>query len=129
MANVKLGEDIYKNVHSVSMETETGGTVTFPKYVISTPMEVVLSLSNWSGTTYNIKIENYKIGNYGVQIGMPLVSDTETAQIILECAFTIPYSSFTAATSSAAAYTTIRISAINTPTKDITIVLFGLEEV
>lgn len=129
MANVKLGESVYKNVHSVGMITESGGSVTFPKYVIGTPMEFVLSLSNWSGTTYSIKIENYKIGNYGVQIGMPLAPDIETAQIILECAFTISYSYFTAATSSAKAYTTIRISAIQTPTKDIPIVLFGLEVV
>lgn len=129
MANVKLGENIYKNVHSVGMTTESGDSVTFPKYVIGTPMEIVLSLSNWSGTTYSIKIENYKIGNYGVQIGMPAVADVETAQMIVECALTIPYSSFTSATSSANAYTTVNVSAIKTPTKNLPIVLFGLEAV
>lgn len=129
MANVKLGENVYKNVHSVGMGTENGGSVTFPKYVISTPMEVVLSLSNWNGTTYDLKIENYKIGNYGVQVGMPLVTDTETAQMILECAFTIPYTYLKSATSSAAAYTQLKISAIQTPTRDVSIYLFGLEAV
>lgn len=129
MANVKLGENIYNNVHSVSMDAESGGTATFPRYVIGNPLEVVLSLDNWSGTTYSIKLENYKIGIYGVQIGMPLVSDTEVAQMILECAFTIPYSNFTVATSSHPAYTDIRVSAIKTPIKDIPITLFGLEAV
>lgn len=129
MANVKLGENIYKNVHSVNMETESGGSAVFPRYVISEPIEAMLYLDNWSGTTYNLKLENYKIGNYGVQVGMPLVSDVNIAQTILECAFTIPYSKFTSATSSAAAYTTIRISAIKTPLEDIPIVLFGLETV
>lgn len=129
MANVKLGGNTYKNVYSISMESETGATVIFPQYVISEPMEVMLYLDNWNGTTYNIKLENYKIGNYGIQVGMPLVSDINIAQTILECAFTISYSYFSSATSSAAAYTEIRISAIKTPLKDIPIVLFGLESI
>jgi hypothetical protein len=129
MVNIKLGENTYKNVHSISMETESGDSVIFPRYVISEPIEAMLYLDNWNGTTYNIKLENYKIGNYGIQVGMPLVSDVDIVQTILECAFTISYSSFTAATSSAAAYTTIRLSAIKTPLKDIPITLFGLEKV
>lgn len=129
MANVKLGENIYKNVHSVSMETESGDSAIFPRYVVGTPMEFMLYCDNWNGTTYTLKLENYKIGNYGIQIGMPLVSDIDISQAIIECAFTISYSLFTAATSSAAAYTTIRISAIKTPFKDIPISLFGLEPV
>ena len=129
MANVKLGERVYENVHSISTETETGTSTIFPRYVIGAPMEVVLSLDNWSGTTYNIKLENYKIGEYGLQVGMPLVSDANIAQMIVECAFTIPYSYFSSATSSAAAYTTLRISAIKTPTRDIPIALFGLEAI
>ena len=129
MANVMLGNNVYKNVHSIGMITESGVPVTFSKYVIGTPMEVVLYADNWFGTTYSLKIENYKIGNYGVQIGMPSLSNVDVTQTILECALTIPSSTFTAATSSAAAYTSMRISAIEAPTTDITILLFGLEAV
>jgi hypothetical protein len=129
MANVILGNNVYKNVHSVSMTTESGEPITFAKYVIGTPIEVVLYADSWLGTTYSLKIENYKIGDRGVQIGMPSLSSVDAAQMIVECALTIPSSTFTSATSSAAAYTSIRISAIEAPTADITILLFGLEAI
>ena len=61
MANIKLGESIYENVHSVNMETESGDSAVFPRYVIGEPIEAMLYLDNWNGTTYNIKLENYKI--------------------------------------------------------------------
>ena len=129
MANVILGNNVYKNVHSVSMTTESGEPITFAKYVIGTPIEVVLYADSWLGTTYSLKIENYKIGSRGVQIGMPSLSSVDAAQKIIECALTIPSSTFTAAASSVAAYTSIRISAIEAPTTDITILLFGLEAI
>lgn len=105
------------------------------QFVISDPINVVLSASKWDGHTYSIDlnstdIRNYQAGTYGVQIGLPSNSSTVNAQRVIEAALTIPYveNRYFSGSSSldACYYCDIKISAVNIPTEDITISLFGL---
>ena len=129
MANISIGDKVYNNVHSVGLKNDSGGTEIFSKYIVGAPIEFNLSIDNWVGTTYSIKIEGYNVGAYGVQVGMPSVTDVNVAQEIIECALTVPTWSHTVATSTAAAYTTVKLSAIRTPSMDIPVLLFGLEAI
>lgn len=98
-------------------------------YVVGEPME--FTLSGWDadiqGTTYTLTATGYKPGANGLQIGLPSDSSTVNTQAVVAAALTIADSSFTAATDSAAAYTTITISAVNAPDSDLTVAIFGLE--
>lgn len=106
-----------------------GGNVTVTGYVVGTPVEFTIPAADWSGTNYNLIATGYKVGAGGVQLGLPANDDNTNTQAVISAALTIPHTSFTAATSSAAAKTEIHVSAVNVPTRDITIALFGLEVV
>lgn len=104
------------------------GTLIIPNvldtvYIISSPVEFVLAVDNWNGSDYKLEIKNYKVGNNGVQIGLPLETSTTNAQDVIRSALTIVY------TSSSNSGITLTISAVNTPTRDITISIFGLEAI
>lgn len=127
MADIRLGTKIFNGVRSVKMNTTRGDYALFPNYIIGEPVEVILSTANWSGTTYQLKLEGYAIGQYGVQLGLPSGISSIAAQKMIEAALVISETSSTEATTDAAAYVNIRITAIETPTEDMTIALFGLE--
>lgn len=98
-------------------------------YVVGEP--VAFTLSGWDaaaqGTTYTLKANGYKIGANGLQIGLPADSSTVNTQAVVAAALTVVNTSFTAATDSAPAYTTVAISAVSVPDRDLTVAIFGLE--
>ena len=59
MADIKLGNRVYEGVTEVKMDTPTGGTVSFPKYVTGTPLIQVLEVANWNGSRYTLEIDGY----------------------------------------------------------------------
>ena len=106
---------------------ETGLT-----YVVGEP--VSFTLSGWdeplNGTTYTLKANGYKIGANGLQIGLPPDSSTVNTQAVVAAALTIVDRVGTAPDTekNIAGYTTITISAVNVPEREVTIAIFGLEE-
>ena len=98
-------------------------------YVVGEPVELILSTANWNGSRYTATVEGYKVGSYGLKIGVPSDSSVINTQAMIEAALTVSDHSFTAADAEngTAAYTTIVIAAVNTPAIDLTIWLFGLE--
>ena len=101
-------------------------STTIHAYVVGNPVSFTLSADSWDGTTYTLKAEGYGIGDDGLQIGLPPDSSTVNTQAVVEAALTLVYSKATAATDTAAAYVTMKISAVAAPTEDVTIAIFGL---
>lgn len=106
-----------------------GGTT----YVVGTP--VSFTLTDWDvveqGTTYKLKAVGYKIGAGGVQLGLPSDSSTVNTQAVVAAALTIVKTAVTAPDKdkNIAGYTEITISAVNAPSRELTVAIFGLEEV
>ena len=106
-----------------------GGT----EYVVGTP--VSYTLTGWDpdsqGTTYALKAIGYKVGDNGLQIGLPSGSSAPNTQAAVAAALTAQTWAYTAANTSnnVAGYTTVTIVATNAPTRELTIALFGLEPV
>ena len=105
-----------------------GGTV----YVPGTP--VSFSLSGWDpdvqGTTYTLECVGYKIGAGGLQLGLPSDSSAVNTQAVVAAALTIVDTEVTEPDiqDKRAGRTTVTISAVNAPERDLVIALFGLEE-
>lgn len=101
-------------------------------YVPGAPVE--FTLTNWDpdiqGTTYELVCPGYKIGENGVQLGLPSESSAVNAQAMIEAALTIADTSVTDPdlSDNQVGKTTLMISAVNAPEQDLTIALFGLEE-
>ena len=96
--------------------------------MVGKPIEFTISGWDVNGNSVKtIKATGYKVGANGLQLGLPAKSSTTNTQAVIGAALTIPKTGFTAASGSAAAYTTIYVSAANIPTRDITIAIFGLE--
>ena len=96
-------------------------------YVPGTPTD--FTLTGWDaatqGTTYTLEAQNRKIGVNGLQLGIPVSSSVVNTQAIVEAALTIVDSSFNEDLGT----TTITLNAVNVPSQDIVISIFGLEEV
>lgn len=105
-----------------------GGT----SYVVGAP--VSFTLTGWDpdaqGTTYKLKAEGYKIGAGGVQLGLPSDSSTVNTQAVVTAALTIVNTAVYTPSKdkNIAGYTEITISAVNAPSRDLTVAIFGLEE-
>lgn len=99
-------------------------------YVTGEAIEFVLSSDNWDSTNYTLKANGYQAEEGSLQIGLPANDDTTNTQCVIESALTIPrFSSVAPDTEdNIAGYVTINISAVNTPTRDVTIAIFGLVE-
>ena len=103
-----------------------------PTYVVGTP--VSFTLTGWDpdvqGTTYTLKANGYKIGANGLQIGLPSNSSTVNTQAVVAAALTIVKTAVTAPNKdkNIAGYTEITISAVNAPSRELTVAIFGLEE-
>lgn len=92
-------------------------------YVTGDPVEVTLSSASWNGSRYIATVEGYKVGSYGLQIGVPSNSSVINTQSMIEAALTV--SDYSSTTTNAS----IVIAAVNAPTTDLIIWLFGLEVV
>lgn len=103
-----------------------------PTYVVGLPIS--FTLTGWDpdaqGTTYKLKAEGYKIGAGGVQLGLPSDSSTVNTQAVVAAALTIVNTQVVAPNknTNTAGYTEITISAVNAPSRDLIIAIFGLEE-
>lgn len=106
-----------------------GGT----SYVVGTP--VSFTLTGWDpdvqGTTYKLKAVGYKPGANGVQLGLPSDSSTANTQAVVASALTIADTNVTAPDKekNEAGFTEISIPAVNAPSRELTVAIFGLVEV
>lgn len=116
-------------VKRLAMSKISGGGTS---YVVGTP--VSFTLTGWDpavqGTTYKLKAEGYKIGAGGVQLGLPSDSATVNTQAVVAAALTIVKTMVIAPNKdkNIAGYTEITISAVNAPSRELTVAIFGLEE-
>jgi hypothetical protein len=92
-------------------------------YIVGNPVEFTLLVGDWNGTTYKLTATGYKVGANGIQIGLPAYDSTVNSQAVVEAALTI------VKIDSISNGASIYISAVNTPLKDITIAIFGLEAI
>ena len=129
--DVRKGKTAYaKGQKLVGTLEESGGGS--PAYVVGLP--VALTLTGWDpavqGTTYKLKAEGYKIGAGGVQLGLPSDSSTVNTQAVVAAALTIVNTAVTAPdkNTNTVGFTTITISAVNAPSRELTVAIFGLEE-
>lgn len=96
--------------------------VTMPIWYVSRkPVSFTLAKGNWNGTTYSLTIpDTYKVVDEYVQVGIPSQSSEANTEQLLKSAITVVVTATT---------NPITISAVMVPTTDVTIALFGLEEV
>lgn len=124
MADVKLGRKIFTGVNAVKLDTTDGNTKLFPNYIIGEPINYTLNASDWDGHTYGINMSGYTIGEHGVAIGLPTESSTVNAQEVIKAALTLPWSR--TYSNDTATGVQMNISAVNIPSTDVTIAIFGL---
>lgn len=129
--DVRKGKTAYaKGQKLVGTLEESGGGSS--AYVVGAP--VLFTLTGWDtaeqGTTYILTAEGYKIGENGVQLGLPSDSSTVNTQAVIAAALTIVNTKVTAPDKekNVAGFTEITISAVNAPSRDLTVAIFGLEE-
>ena len=127
--DVRKGKTAYAKGQKLVGTLEESGGLT---YVVGLP--VALTLTGWDpdvqGTTYKLKAEGYKIGAGGVQLGLPSDSSTVNTQAVVAAALTIVNTTVAAPDKSknVAGFTEITISAVNAPSRELTVAIFGLEE-
>lgn len=129
--DVRKGKTAYaKGQKLVGTLEESGGGSS--AYVVGAP--VLFTLTGWDtaeqGTTYTLTAEGYKIGENGVQLGLPSDSSTVNTQAVIAAALTIVNTKVTAPDKekNVAGFTEITISAVNAPSRELTVATFGLEE-
>ena len=96
----------------------------------------MFTLPKWDaaneGTTpfHGLRAEGYKIGANGVQLGLPSDSSVVNTQAMIEAALTIVRTEVAAPKPSEGecGRTYIDLSAVNAPSRDLTVAIFGLEE-
>lgn len=128
--DLRKGKTAYAKGEKIvgTLEESGGGT----SYVVGLP--VALTLTGWDpdaqGTTYKLKAEGYKIGAGGVQLGLPSDSSTVNTQAVIASALTIVKTRVYSPDRdrNTVGYTIITISAVNAPSRDLTVAIFGLEE-
>lgn len=128
--DVRKGKTAYAKGQKLTgtLEESGGG----PAYVVGAP--VLFTLTGWDtaeqGTTYTLTAEGYKIGENGVQLGLPSDSSTVNTQAVIAAALTIANTKVTAPDKekNVAGFTEITISAVNAPSRGLTVAIFGLEE-
>lgn len=128
--DVRKGKTAYAKGLKLTGTLEESGGLT---YVVGEP--VTFTLTGWDpdaqGTTYELKAEGYKIGENGVQLGLPSDSSTVNTQAVIAAALTIVNTSVYAPNKdkNIAGYARIFISAVTAPSWDLTVAIFGLVEV
>lgn len=88
-------------------------------YVVGSANNFTLLASNWNGTTYNLDLSAYPTVSQNIVIGVPINSSMYNATLMAEAALSI------AQVSIGDTSATARISAVNQPTEDILISIWG----
>ena len=128
--DVRKGKTAYAKGQKLVGTLEESGGLT---YVVGTP--VSFTLAGWDpdvqGTTYKLKAVGYKPGANGVQLGLPSDSSTANTQAVVTSALTIANTNVTAPDKekNEAGFTEISIPAVNAPSRELTVAIFGLVEV
>ena len=130
--DLRKGKTAYAKGEKIvgTLEESGGGT----SYVVGEP--VTFTLPKWDapneGTTplHGLQAEGYKIGANGVQLGLPSDSSVVNTQAMIEAALTIVRTEVAAPKPSEGecGRTYIDLSAVNAPSRDLTVAIFGLEE-
>ena len=126
-----VADDGYDGLSKVTVNVKNNDIV----YVVSSPIDFVLSAGEWNGTVYTLTVTEY--GEVGeLQLGIPTSSSIVNAQLLEQCALTIAqiensYQNTDTdgdGTNDTRVYssTNITISAVTAPTKDVTIAIWGL---
>lgn len=108
------------------VESITGGG----GYVVGEPVELLIPVDSWNGTTSEPKAYGYKKGEFSVQLGLPSDSSNPNTQAVIAAALTVASASAVAPDleKNTVGRVDFRISAVNVPTRDIVVAIFGLEE-
>lgn len=130
--DLRKGKTAYAKGEKIvgTLEESGGGT----SYVVGEP--VTFTLPKWDapneGTTplHGLQAEGYKIGANGVQLGLPSDSSVVNTQAMIEAALTIVRTEVAEPKPSEGecGRTYIDLSAVNAPSRDLTVAIFGLEE-
>lgn len=105
----------------------SGGVIT--NYVVGDPVTFTLSKDSWNGSMYTLYAYLYAAGTNGIQIGLPSGASNPNAQAVIAAALTINSVYTYAGTESAQPYTRLYIIAVEPPTEDLEIAVFGLTPV
>lgn len=102
----------------------------FGGYVVGEPAELSIPLSSWDGTTSEPIVYGYKEGPSSVQLGLMPGSSTPVTQEVIASALTITRVSTAAPDleKNTVGRVNFRIVAVNVPTRDIKVAIFGLVE-
>lgn len=111
----------------MSLKGKSGGTST--RYVVGDPVTFTLAADSWNGSMYTLYAYLYAVGDNGVQIGLPSGTSTPNAQDVIEAALTVHSTYVYAGSTTAQPYTRLYIVAVEPPTEDIEIAIFGLTPV
>lgn len=126
MADVKLGSKTFNGVTAIKLDTINDGEVIFPNYVVGSPYEITLAASGWSNHYQQIYLKDYTYDAYGVQLGLPAAGSSANAERCIEAGLTISSIKTGYNEDNSYYYTYIYISAVENPTEDIVVSLFGL---
>ena len=129
----KLGNtSLYKPTEMAdAIRSITGGGEVYPDptYVVGAPAEQSLTWDAVSeGTTKMLLLYGYKLGSYGIQIGLPNKSSDVNTQEVIQSALTIADIYTFSATKDMPERVKLYLSAIKAPTRTIKVAFFGLEE-
>ena len=126
-----MDEDTLKVGISIGMSLKGKGSggADGATYVVGDPVTFTLAANGWNGSMYTLYAYLYAAGENGVQIGLPSGTSNPNAQAVVEAALTIHSTSNYAGSTSAQPYCRLCIVAVEPPTEDIEIAVFGLSPV
>lgn len=126
-----MDEDTLKVGISIgmSLKGKSGGSGDGTTYVVGDPVTFTLSKDSWNGSMYTLYAYLYAAGTNGIQIGLPSGASNPNAQAVIAAALTINSVYTYAGTESAQPYTRLYIIAVEPPTEDLEIAVFGLTPV
>lgn len=116
--------------HNKKAEPITGTyvpDVSTTNYVVGNPVNFTLLASEWNGTTYNLDLSAYPAVSNNIVIGIPTTSSMYNATLMANAALSIAQVSIIRnSETQELASATARISAVNQPTEDLLVAIWGL---
>lgn len=116
--------------HNKKAELITGTYVpdaSTTNYVVGNPVNFTLLASEWNGTTYNLDLSAYPAVSNNIVIGIPTTSSMYNATLMANAALSIAQVSISRnSETQELTSATARISAVNQPTEDLLVAIWGL---